>query len=85
MVLHTWGSAPTHRPHVHCVVPGGGLSADSEKWISCRPDFFLPGRVMSRLFRRLMCERLADAHAAGRLCFSSRHAMLADDEAFAHS
>jgi hypothetical protein len=82
MVLHTWGSALTHHPHVHCIVAGGGLSVDGEKWISCRPGFLLPVRVLSRLFRRLMCERLADAHATGRLCFSSRHAILADDEAF---
>jgi hypothetical protein len=82
MVLHTWGSALTHHPHVHCIVPGGGLSADGQKWIACRPGFFLPVRVLSRLFRRLMCERLADAHAAGRLQFFSDHASLADEEAF---
>jgi hypothetical protein len=82
MVLHTWGSALTHHPHVHCIVPGGGLSADGEKWIACRGGFFLPVRVLSRLFRRLMCERLAHAHAAGRLHFFADHAMLADDKTF---
>jgi hypothetical protein len=82
MVLHTWGSALTHHPHVHCIVPGGGLSADGQKWIACRPGFFLPVRVLSRLFRRLMCERLADAHAAAQLQFFSDRAMLADAEAF---
>src|SRR5262245_61433380 len=58
MVLHTWGSALTHHPHVHCVVPGGGLSLDGARWVACRPGFFLPVRVLSRLFRRLMLERL---------------------------
>lgn len=57
-VLHTWGSALTHHPHVHCVVPGGGLSSDGKRWISCEPGFFLSVRVLSRLFRRLMCQRL---------------------------
>ena len=82
MVLHTWGSALTHHPHVHCIVPGGGLSPDGERWISCRRGFFLPVRVLSRLFRRLMIERLAAAHAAGRLQFFGDHASLADTEAF---
>src|SRR5260370_11314123 len=57
-VLHTWGSALTHHPHVHCIVPGGGLSPDGERWISFRPGFFLPLRVLSRLFRRLVLEPL---------------------------
>jgi hypothetical protein len=82
-VLHTWGSALTHHPHVHCIVPGGGLSPDSERWISCRPGFFLPVRVLSRLFRRLFLEQLATAHAAGRLHFFGDHAPLADRSAFA--
>ena len=56
-VLHTWGQNLLHHPHVHCVVPGGGLSADGERWIACRPGFFLPVRVLSRLFRRLFLER----------------------------
>ena len=57
-VLHTWGSAMTHHPHVHMIVPGGGLSLDGERWISCRPSFFLPVRVLSRLFRRLFLKML---------------------------
>jgi len=82
-VLHTWGSALTHHPHVHCIVPGGGLSPDCERWVSCRPGFFLPVRVLSRLFRRLFLERLAAAHAAGRLHFFGAHAPLAERHAFA--
>ena len=68
-VLHTWGSAMTHHPHVHMIVPGGGISLDGTRWISCRPGFLLPVRVLSRLFRRLFLTALADAHAAGRLSF----------------
>src|SRR6266540_6075172 len=68
-VLHTWGSAMTHHPHVHMIVPGGGLSLDGSRWVSCRPGFFLPVRVLSRLFRRLFLEKLMAAHAAGRLNF----------------
>jgi Putative transposase/Transposase zinc-binding domain len=82
-VLHTWGSAMTHHPHVHMVVPGGGLSLDATQWISCRPNFFLPVRVLSRLFRRLFLTRLAAAHAAGRLQFFGDHAWLADRSTFA--
>ena len=82
-VLHTWGSAMTHHPHVHMVVPGGGLSLDATQWISCRPNFFLPVRVLSRLFRRLFLTRLAAAHAAGRLLFFGDHARLADRSTFA--
>ena len=82
MVLHSWGSALTHHPHVHCIVPGGGLSPDGLRWISCRPDFFLPVRVLSRLFRRLMCERLAAAHAKGALQFFGENAALHDAGAF---
>ena len=82
-VLHTWGSALTHHPHVHCVVPGGGISLDGERWISCRPGFFLPVRVLSRLFRRLLLEKLAAAHEAGRLRFFGEHRHLADDRNFA--
>src|SRR5262249_53746217 len=80
-VLHTWGSALTHHPHVHCIVPGGGLPlacpgqrSGGERWISCRPGFFLPVRVLSRLFRRLFLEQLAAAHDAGRLRFFGDHA-----------
>src|ERR1700691_6622030 len=57
-VLHTWGSALTHHPHVHMIVPGGGISLDGKSWISCRSNFFLPVRVLSRLFRRLFLERM---------------------------
>jgi|TARA_B100001971_G_scaffold138990_1_gene128436 hypothetical protein len=82
-VLHTWGSAMTHHPHLHCIVPGGGLAADGSRWIGCRPGFFLPVRVLSRLFRRLFLEKLAVAHHAGRLHFFGDHAHLADAQAFA--
>ncbi len=83
LVLHTWGSAMTHHPHVHGIVPGGGISADGERWISCRPRFFLPVRVLSRLFRRRFLEELEQAHRAGRLRFLGEHAPLADAPAFA--
>ena len=82
-VLHTWGSAMTHHPHVHMIVPGGGISLDGERWVACRPGFFLPVRVLSRLFRRLFLERLLAAHQAGRLKFFGDHAALADAQAFA--
>ena len=82
-VLHTWGSALTHHPHVHCIVPGGGLSLDGQRWISCRPRFFLPVRVLSRLFRRLFLDKLAAAHAEGRLAFFGELEGLADRAAFA--
>jgi hypothetical protein len=82
-VLHTWGSALTHHPHVHMIVPGGGISLDGDRWIACRPRFFLPVRVLSRLFRRLFLEKLSDAHQAGRLTFFGDHAGLADADAFA--
>ncbi len=81
-VLHTWGSALTHHPHVHCVVPGGGISLDGERWISCRPGFFLPVRVLSRLFRRLFLEKLVVAHEAGNLRFFGTLHHLADSQAF---
>jgi len=68
-VLHTWGSNLLHHPHLHCVVPGGGLSPDGKSWISCRPGFFLPVRVLSRLFRRLFLEYLQHAFNAGKLRF----------------
>ena len=82
-VLHTWGSAMTHHPHVHMIVPGGGLSPDGSRWIACRPGFFLPVRVLSRLFRRLFLDRLSALHAAGRLAFFGEQAGLADPAAFA--
>jgi hypothetical protein len=82
-VLHSWGSAMTHHPHVHMIVPGGGISTDGEHWVSCRPGFFLPVRVLSRLFRRLFLEKLIAAHKAGYLKFFRDHATLADPQAFA--
>jgi Putative transposase/Transposase zinc-binding domain len=82
-VLHTWGSALTHHPHVHMIVPGGGFSLDGTKWVSCRPGFFLPVRVLSRLFRRLFLEKLVAAHAAGELQFFGEHAALSERKAFA--
>jgi hypothetical protein len=81
-VLHTWGSAMTHHPHVHMIVPGGGLSADGAEWIACRANFFLPVRVLSRLFRRLFLEGLAKLHRDGCLAFFGDHAGLADRSAF---
>ena len=82
-VLHTWGSALTHHPHVHMIVPGGGISPDRQRWVSCRPGFFLPVRVLSRLFRRLFLQKLAAAHQAGRLSFFGDNIHLADPQSFA--
>jgi len=82
-VLHTWGSALTHHPHVHCIVPGGGISLDGERWVACRPNFFLSVRVLSSRFRRRFLERLRDAHDAGRLRFFGDHAPLANPRTFA--
>jgi putative transposase/transposase-like zinc-binding protein len=81
-VLHSWGSALTHHPHVHIIVPGGGISLGGERWISCRPGFFLPVRVLSRLFRRLFLEKLAAAHDAGGLQFFGGHAHLVERHDF---
>jgi hypothetical protein len=81
-VLHTWGSALTHHPHVHVVVPGGGLSPDGSRWIACKSGFFLPVRVLSRLFRRLFLEGLAALHKTGRLAFFGDLALLADQRTF---
>ena len=83
LVLHTWGSALTHHPHVHGIVPGGGLAPDGRSWIACKPGFFLPVRVLSRLFRRRFVEALAQAHGQGRLHFFGEYAELADAKAFA--
>ena len=83
LVLHTWGSALTHHPHVHGIVPGGGLSPDGERWVACKPGFFLSVRVLSRLFRRRFLEELTRAHGAGELSFFGEHAPLADAAAFA--
>ncbi|WP_424831397.1 IS91 family transposase [Ruegeria sp.] len=82
-VLHTWGSALTHHPHIHMIVPGGGLSPDSTKWITCRPGFFLHVRALSRLFRRLFLEGLLGLHRTGQLAFFGDLAELADANAFA--
>jgi len=82
-VLHTWGSTMTHHPHVHMIVPGGGISLDGSRWVSCRPRFFLPVPVFSKLFRRLMLQKLLAAHKAGQLKFFGRHAPLAERKAFA--
>ena len=94
-VLHTWGSAMTHHPHVHMIVPGGGISPargekggsstgskESQKWIACRRNFFLPVRVLSRLFRRLFLEKLVKAHSEGRLNFFGQHTGLSDRSSF---
>jgi putative transposase/transposase-like zinc-binding protein len=82
-VLHSWGSAMTHHPHVHMIAPGGGVSPDGGHWVPCRRGFFLPVLVLSALFRRLMIEKLAAAHKAGKLRFFGEHAHLADADAFA--
>jgi Putative transposase len=82
-VLHSWGSAMTHHPHVHMIVPGGGISLDGKRWVRCKPGFLLPVRVLSSLFRRLFLTALADVHAAGRLQFFGEIAGLCRREAFA--
>jgi hypothetical protein len=82
-VLHSWGSALTHHPHVHCIVPGGGVSLNGERWLACRPNFFLPVRVLSKRFRRRFLERLREAHNARRLRFFGDHAPLANSRTFA--
>jgi hypothetical protein len=83
LVLHTWGSALTHHPHVHGIVPGGGLARDGSRWVSCRRGFFLPVRVISRLFRRRFLEELQKAQGEGRLRLQGELAALADGAAFA--
>jgi hypothetical protein len=83
MVLHTWGQTLQHHPHVHCVVPGGGPSLDGTRWVACRPGFFLPVRVLSRLFRRLFLRELENAFGAGKLRFFGKLANLAEPQAFA--
>lgn len=82
-VLHTWGSGLTHHPHIHMIVPGGGLSPDGTRWIGCKPGFFLHVRVLSRLFRRLFLQGLMELHREGRLTFFGKLAGLADAGAFA--
>lgn len=81
-VLHTWGSAMTHHPHVHGIVPGGGLSLDGKQWLSCKKGFFLPVRVLSRLFRRLYLARLSEAYQQGKLHFFANTKTLADEHKF---
>ena len=81
-VLHTWGSAMTHHPHVHMIVPGGGIALDGTHWVSSRPAFLLPVRVLGKLFRRLFLTRLNELHATGKLAFFGRLAELADWQAF---
>ena len=82
LVLHTWGSALTHHPHVHAVVPGGGLAPGGKTWVACRPGFFLPVRVLSRLMRRRFLEELQRLHDGGKLKFLGEHTGLADAQAF---
>jgi hypothetical protein len=82
-LLHTWGQTLQHHPHLHCIVPGGGLSPDGRRWVACRPGFFLPVRVLSRRFRTLFLARLQAAFAAGDLHFSGSLAGLAETAAFA--
>lgn len=82
-ILHTWGQNLRHHPHLHCVVPGGGLSADSQHWIACRPGFFLPVRILSRLFRRLFLEGLQQLLDQGQLEFHGQLQPLASTAAFA--
>ncbi len=82
-VLHTWGSAMTHHPHIHCIVPGGGLSTDGQRWVPGKRGFFLPVRVLSRLFRRLLLKHLSAAHQAGRLAFFGQLQHLTEAGAFA--
>jgi hypothetical protein len=81
-VLHTWGQNLDHHPHVHCIVPGGGVSLDGTRWVPCRPNFFLPVRVLSRLFRRLFLTGIEALHAAGKLQFFANLTGLADIAAF---
>ena len=83
MVLHTWGQTLTYHPHVHVIIPGGGLSPDGNTWIACRPGFFLPVKVLQRLYRRLFLQKLSAAHADGRLQFFDALVPLANTHAFA--
>ncbi|WP_082512341.1 IS91 family transposase [Rhizobium sp. Root1204] len=81
-VLHTWGSAMTHHPHVHMIVPGGGIAPDGSRWVSSRPAFLLPVRVLGKLFRRLFLTRLLGLHDTGRLTFFGSMAHFIDRRAF---
>jgi len=82
-VLHTWGQTLQHHPHLHCIVPGGGLAPDGQRWVACRPGFFLPVRVLSSLFRRLFLEGLDQAFQAGELVFRGALVDLNDARRFA--
>src|SRR5436305_7565723 len=82
-VLHTWGQTLDHHPHVHCIVPAGGLSLDGGRWVACRPGFFLPVRVLSRRFRTLYLRYLEQAYAAGKLQFHGKLEQLSEPLAFA--
>jgi hypothetical protein len=82
-VLHSWGSTMTHHPHVHMIVPGGGISLDGKRWVSCRPSYLFPVDVLSLLFRGLLLQKLLAAHRDGRLQFFGHHARLAERKAFA--
>ena len=81
-VLHTWGQTLQHHPHLHCVIPGGGLSADHSQWIACRPGFFLPVKVLSRLFRGKFIAYLCEAHDRGKLTYAGQLSYLAEAEGF---
>ena len=81
-VLHTWGSSLTHHPHIHCIVPGGGFSPDGNTWVPCRTGFFLPVRVLSRLFRRLFLDKLINAYANSKLHFFGHLKHLEDEKRF---
>ena len=81
-VLHSWGSAMTHHPHIHMIVPGGGISLDGERWVSSRARFLLPVRVLAKLFRRLFLDNLQQLHASGRLRFFGGHIGLSERRAF---
>ncbi len=82
LVLHTWGSAMTHHPHVHGVVTGGGLSIDGEQWVACKPGFFLPVRVLSRLYRRLFLEKLTQAYQLNQLQFFAQQQAIKEEKPF---
>ena len=82
-VLHTWGSALVHHPHIHMIVPGGGISLDGKHWVASRPRYFLPVQVFSSLFRRLLLQKLVAAHRAGQLKFFGDHAALGERKVFA--
>ncbi len=81
-VLHTWGQNLQHHPHIHCIVPGGGLSASGDRWVPCRSGFFVPVRVLSRLFRGKLLSELKRLHHKGKLCFGGQVQHLSDPEAF---